>query len=553
MTGRRFFVLLVAGVVLSIAAHAQAPAPKTAPAKTSIIRGRILAADTGRPLRRAQVTLTGPERRTANTGLDGRYEFKELAAGRYTIGASRSGYLALQYGQRRPLEQARPLQLGDAQTIDNTDFTLPRQGLIAGRVLDEAGEPIAGVRVEALRPAWVEGRRQLVIVTSTAGFQGTDDTGEYRLTGLNPGSYYVRAQTRETWTVVNAGKRELMGFSPTFYPATADPGQARLIEVGVGRQIRDADISLALGRPAAIAGIAVDSKGSPLTGRSVSVGQRFLREISGGGGSGVGSAPIAPDGSFRYRNLPPGEYELSVSTGEFGTSGGELARIQVVVNGADLENVRLVTSAGWSASGRVVTEQGAPPPLPRERVTLGATTVLFNAVSGAGAGEVRDDWTFTVKAILGPARLWATLPDGWMVKSVRQNDRDITSSFIERASGEVLSDVEVVITDRVTRVTGQLTDERGVPLSNGTVLVFLDDREKWGDATAFVKTARPDQQGRYEFTGLPAGDYLALAVDYIQDRSWNDPEYLESLRRDAQPFTLGEGATRALSLKILNP
>jgi hypothetical protein len=138
-----------------------------------------------------------------------------------------------------------------------------------------------------------------------------------------------------------------------------------------------------------------------------------------------------------------------------------------------------------------------------------------------------------------------------MVKSVRQNDRDITSSFIERASGEVLSDLEVVITDRITRVTGQLTDDRGIPLPNGTVLVFVDDREKWGDATAFVKTARPDQQGRYEITGLPAGDYLAVALDYIQDRSWNDPDYLEALRRDAVAFTLGEGGIQALSLKLV--
>ena len=547
-------MLLLAGVALSIGAHAhpQAPAAKTPPAKTAIISGRILAADTGRPLRRAQVTLTGPERRTANTGLDGRYEFKGLAAGRYTISVTRSGYLTLQYGQRRPLELARPLELGDAQTMPNADVSLPRQGLIAGRVLDEFGEPVTGVFVQAMRPAYVEGRRQLVVVTST-GFEGTDDTGEYRLTGLNPGSYYVRATTRETWMVVNNGTRQLMGFAATFFPAAVDLSQAMLVEVGVGRQVRDAHISLVPGRPATISGTAVDSQGRPLAGRSVSIGTRFLRETPGGGGSNVGSAPVQPDGSFSYRNLLPGEYELGVSTGEFGVSGAELARLQVAIGGADVDNVRLVTSAGWSASGRIVTEQGTAPDVARAAVTVGATTLMQNAVRGAGTGEVRDDWTFSVNAILGPARLRAMLPSGWMLKAVRQNDRDITSSFIEMPSGRVLSDVELVITDRITRVNGQLTDERGAPLANGTVLVFSDDREKWGEGTTHVATARPDQQGRYELRGLPPGDYLAVALDYIQDRSWNDPDYLEALRRDAVAFTLGEGATHALSLKIVEP
>src|SRR6188474_448438 len=79
-------------------------------AASGTIRGRITGADTQRPLRRAQVTLTGVDLdapRQANTSLDGRYEFKDLLPGRYTVSATRAGYLGLRYGQRRPLEQAR--------------------------------------------------------------------------------------------------------------------------------------------------------------------------------------------------------------------------------------------------------------------------------------------------------------------------------------------------------------------------------------------------------------------------------------------------------------
>src|SRR5580765_2372779 len=105
---------------------------------TAIIRGRIFAADTNKPLRRARITLQAPELggepRSTSTNADGRYEIKELPAGRYTITVARSGYLQLRYGQRRPFELGKQLQLTDRQLADNVDFTLPRMSLITGRI-----------------------------------------------------------------------------------------------------------------------------------------------------------------------------------------------------------------------------------------------------------------------------------------------------------------------------------------------------------------------------------------------------------------------------------
>lgn len=526
-----------------------------AAAASSIIRGRITAADTGRPLRRAQVMVTAPAlgapRRT-NTTLDGRYEFKDLPAGRYTILVTRSGYLSLRYGQRRPLEQARPLQLEDKQTLNNIDLVLPRMGVIAGRVLDDVGEPIAGVLVQALRPAWVEGRRQMVIAAMTSP-QGTDDTGQYRLAGLPPGSYYVRASTRETWMVSTAGKRELMGFAPTYFPATVNASETRLVEVGVGQRVTNPDILLIPGRPANISGLTFDSGGRPLAGRTVGLTQRFLRETAGGGGSSAGSAPVGADGSFTFRNVTPGEYQLIITTGDLRAGEGETARLNVVIDGTDLDNVRLTTTAGWSVSGRVVTEDGLEPTFARDAMRVGATTLLQVSIVGVGAGEVKDDWTFSVRTIIGAARLWANVPDGWMVKAIRREDRDITSTLLELRSGESLSDVEVIVTNRITTVTGQLADDRGQPLPNGTVVIFSEDTERWGETSAFVRAARPDQDGRYEIKGLPAGDYLAVALDYVQEGIWNDPDFLESARRYAQRFTLIEGGSHALSLKVTKP
>jgi hypothetical protein len=166
---------------------------------------------------------------------------------------------------------------------------------------------------------------------------------------------------------------------------------------------------------------------------------------------------------------------------------------------------------------------------------------------------VRDDWSFNVVSVFGAARVRAIVPDGWTVKAILHDGRDISDTPVEMKSGETLTGVQVVVSNQVTTVSGQLLDDRGAPLVDGTVIVFADDSSRWSDDSRWVRAVRPDQQGRYQIKGLPPGEYLAVAVDYVEDGSWNDPEYLESIRRHGQHLTLREAETRSLSLKPVAP
>ena len=82
--------------------------------------------------------------RLTTTDAEGRYEFANLPAARYTISVSKAGYVGLEFGQRRPFEGGRPLDLADAQVVEQIDFALPRGGVIAGRITDDQGDPIIG-------------------------------------------------------------------------------------------------------------------------------------------------------------------------------------------------------------------------------------------------------------------------------------------------------------------------------------------------------------------------------------------------------------------------
>jgi hypothetical protein len=543
----------------------------TASAGTGAVRGRVLAADTSKPLRRARITLSAPElggeQRTTSTGMDGRYEVADLPAGRYTIRVTRSGYLPLWYGQRRPLEQGKPLQLADRQAIDSIDFALPRASVIRGQITDEMNEPVADVPVFAMRTVYWQGHRRTV---PAGGLTRTDDAGEYRLVGLAPGSYYVMANLRETWTVTEDGEQKTLGYAPTYFPGTASLNDARRVTVGVGQDAVNTNFALMPGRTANISGIATDSLGRPLASRPVTL----LQEMAGPMGGMMmmgGNAVTADDGTFTIRNVNPGSYkirtQLLIDTKT--PPAQETATMPITVDGADITGVSLTTSSGWSMSGRVVTDNGGVPDAPRDRFRLAARIVDIDTspIPGAGppppppgggptipdSGRVREDWTFTVAGAYGASRFVASLPDGWSLKAIMHDGLDVTDTSLEMRSGEEMTGVQVLVTNRVTTIKGQLADDNGAAVVDGTVIAFVDDASRWWEESRWIRAVRPDQQGRYEIKGLPAGDYLIVALNYVEEATWNDPEYLASIRRYAQKLQLAEGATASPALKLITP
>ena len=550
-------------VALPTLAAAQTPPSRdtsaTAKKGTGIIQGKVVAADGARPLRRARVSLAtvggGAEgRRTVSTGLDGSYTFKELPAGRFRITVTRGGYLQLEYGQRRPGEPGRPLQLGEGEKLEKVDFTLPRMSGIVGRVTDENGEPIEGVSVYAMRSLFYDGRRRLVPVSELR--VTTDDDGEYRILRLPPGSYHVMATTKETWTVVQNGVESVLGYLPTYFPGVAAAADARRVSVGVGEQIRAVDFSLMAGRAAKVSGTAVDSQGRPFTRVSLS---EEVRGLSGASFRGGPTVTVAGDGSFVARDVPPGDYTLTATRTGPTEGQPEVALMYLTVDGQDLDNIMLTGSTGGTVTGKVISEDGTLPKVSTmyvrvyEQYRSQPPPVLLGTFRTGEQGGVKEDGTFIEEHVFGRARVSVTLPDGWMLKKVQHEGRDITDKVIELRSGERLSGLEVLITNRVTDLSGHITDAKGAPVGEATLLVYPADADSWFEHSRSIRLTRPDQQGRWQLKALPAGDYLAVALEYIEDVAWQDPDFLESIRRYAEKVTIQDGGTHTLPLKLTIP
>ena len=557
--------------------------PRQLKTGTGRILGRVVSTDTGGPLRRAQVRLTAPEIgvKVALTDAEGRYEFRELPAGRFTLNASKSGYVSVQYGQTRPFEQGRPIELADKQVLAKTDVAMPRGGVISGRIVDEFGDPLPDALVSAMRQTWSNGRRRLLPTGRTSQ---TNDLGQYRMYGLPPGEYYISASLRNTdITIMDAallggpssgasGSTPSSGYAPTYFPGTTTATSAQRVTVAVGQEAQNTDFALAPVRLARITGTVMTSDGKPLDGGMVSAMPASRTGEVGLALMGGATGRTSKDGNFSIPSVAPGEYTLTVRSVRIITSDGgdtmmfratigggsdgtdsETASVPVVVSGEDLSNVVIITSKGATANGRLTFEGGAPPAATGVRINSVAADTDGPIMMAAGGVTAKDDGSFQLKGLSGRRLLRLNnLPPGWTLRSVRLNGDDVTDSGIEFKSGQDLSGLELVASSKQTEITGGVTASNGSPLKDYTVVVFSDDPQYWTlPFTRWVNGTRPDQEGRFRVRNLPAGSYNIVAVDYIEAGAWGDPELLDRLKSHAKRITLSDGGSEKVDLKLV--
>jgi protocatechuate 3,4-dioxygenase beta subunit len=540
----------VGGVTGGVVEFAGVPQRDTQPPATgtSVIRGRIIDASNGTPLRKASVRISSPEireMRSATTDVEGRYEFRDLPGGRFNVSAGKAGYVDLSYGQSAPFEASKPLQLGEKQTVEKVDLALSRGAVITGRVLDEYGEPIADVQVMPMRNQFTPaGRRP----TPSGRSATTNDIGEFRLFGLAPGQYFISATYRNMG--FNGGSDDQVGYAPTYYPGTANIADAQSLPIGLGGSVSDVTLMLVSTRTARITGTAIDSQGRPVRQGAVMVMPRGgMMQMSTAGG------PIRPDGTFTINGVPPGEYMLRAMLPGIPGPGAlpEAMTATVSVNGVDVTDVRLEPLRPITVTGRVVLDPVAARSFKPETFRLGATPSEPMMLAGPPPppSAVRDDLTFEFKTYPGNVIVRPmAAATGWMVKAVYLNGADVTDGITLR--DEDVSGLEVELTNRVPDVSGLVTNGKGEIVKEYAAIAFPQDQDRW-NAPGPGRNAmvRPDEEGRFRFRTLRPGDYYVAAIEHVQNGDWMDPVFLESIRMRATRISVNEGDTQTLDLKLI--
>ena len=555
----------------------------TPPVPQGRISGTVMAADNGRPIKRARVFASAaelPAGRGMITDDSGVFDLTELPAGRYTLTVSKTGFVALSYGQRRPLQAGTPLQLLDGQQLKGIQFQLPRGSVISGHVLDEDGDALPGVNVRVMRYQYLQGERRL----TPAGNGQTDDKGQYRVWGLLPGDYYVNAIARGGGPgggqfgggpggpafgggaaggrgdrgggpggrggAAAGGPEDQTNYAPTYYPGVPSVNEAKPVTVGLGQEVNEISFSMQLVRVSRLSGVVSNPDGSPVTSGNIN-----LMADTGGGGRGnqIGmnfGGRISWDGSFSVSNVAPGRYILRARGDDSETP--QFAAVPISVDGSDMESVAIVLSPGATISGTVTFLPGssAAPDYSQFRITAPSTDQ--SEVGPQSNARVDKTGAFTIDGVSAGSHLIrpSNGSRAWILKSVTVGGRDTTDTPFALRSGETLANVNIVFTDKQSEISGRLATENGTPVSEYTVLAFPTDSSLWRAQARQISTARPDQTGKYRIRGLPPGDYYLTTVDPSEQGEWFEPAYLDEHRMGAVRIVLSEGDVKTKDFTI---
>jgi len=524
-----------------LADQAIVAAPASAPNDKAGMAGAIVRTHDGGPVRFASVSVEsadGTVRRTITADSMGRFAVDGLAPGRYSVRAGASGYVTSVW---RPAGTGRGqgyITLVAYQQRDGLVIALDRGGVLTGRVVDSDGVPVEGVPVHALAAEFRNGRA--LLRQTAARPRITDDRGYFRLFGLEPADYYVAAIPGPFGDLTGGG---LIKHPLTYYPGTASASEAKPQTVAADREFDLGDLVVRPAPTTTITGMVVDSRGAP-----VASGELVLLPADGPVSSVLPRATSDRAGGFAFMNVPEGQYLLQnlpapSTPAEFGTT-------TVTVPGSTLHVLRL--QAGATRQGKLVFADGAPDFEPRQAVVVMHAAARARSPMSRGArARVRADWTLELTNVWGPhfVRL-PEPPPGWMLRHVYVGTED----FIARPIAFTQQDaapVTMVLTSRGATIAGTVRDDDRRPAAGSTVLIYSADAGHWLPDDRSVQRTQSDAAGHYRSRGLPAGEYLVVAVEDWTVRDWPPrAALLESLRPLSTSISVSEGRQHTQDLSL---
>ncbi len=516
------------------------------------ISGRVVHYESGRPIPRVQVVLQPVSAETTAvatvTGRDGRFLFRQLPSGYYSIRAQHAGYLPATFAETEFTRLPYVFGLMPGEKLENIVIRLRPAGVISGKVDFGDGEPAVGVPVQFFREYYYRGRHGFQL----AGATRTDDRGIYRIYGLPPGRYYIVAAYSPPDPGPGVREQRQLDenglpvpeerFVTTFYPSTHRMLEALPVRLRHSEELEHIDITLVRTRVARIRGRVVSAvTGNVVVGADIRLRQPSpIAEI-------LVDAPAAvrarPDGGFEVLGVTPGSYVLIVNANENGVR--LTGRQPVTVSGADIDMLSVTAEPYRTLRGKVVTDDTIDFPLSLFRVTLEPASDSVPATSGA----VSKDGSFEVEFVPGETYDVFLLdgPPNVYLQSARIGGFDVLRTGFQAETGN-LPPMELKFSTRGATVRGEVAAS-STKVALGATVVLLPDPAR--GRIQYYKVGTTDAYGIFEFRGVAPGHYTLLAW-------WDEPpceiyaiESLDACREAGKSIEVREGDDLMINIRLV--
>jgi hypothetical protein len=487
--------------------------PALAQVASGSIEGTIVNLKTGAPLRDADVALAGPyaervirpyeftqrpARVHAVAGDQGRFVFQDLAAGNYLLRAARVGYRSGTYGESGVALELVQVEAG--RQVKDLVVKLAPFGVIAGRVTDEAGVPLANARITVYTYAG-GGWARVAQAGQPTQFGYTNDLGEYRAV-LPAGSFIVSAAYPFAAARLGPDISPGVGHPAAYYPGSPGPGNAQVLGVVSGETV-NADFTLGKSPAFRVGGYLAGPQGR------VS-GQACVGVVPQGslpsGALMVGSISAnLQDGSFTIVDVAPGTYVLTA-----GTCGNDppVFGVQTLEVTGNVNDLKLNVTPAQDVRGTVKVEGKAN--LDGVVVTL-LSGERFPAAAPRATVSGSKPLVFERALSLHYLPGFTGLPPDCFVRSVRYGGREVAATGFVPAPGASL---EIIVSaSRAAQLTGSVKDGASRPVPYPLATLIPSD----GGPVVSARSVAGDADGNFVFPALRPGKYLAAAWDRIVD------------------------------------
>lgn len=554
-------ILLLLFLAAPLGAQQHPPAWPTSPANCNV-DGQALDSVTSLPVAGAVVTIynmhafrvdgtiaiTGagvrpPEQvpdenpRSVTSGDNGRFSFTNLEPGIYVMGAIKEAYLLSRYMSPNPAFGGT-IQLEPGTDVYDLPIRLRPQSVLAGHIRGAGGAPLAGAKVSLAKFVMGQEGRALSMQASVV----TNERGEYRIQGLEPDGYYVRAEPPSRRPDPKGGTA--LVYMVTFYPGTETIGDTHPVELSEGQHLEDLDMTLPQRQGASIQGTIVSRDGA--TPNSV-----FATSKESGAVAGI--VGRTDDGRFTFEvdGLPPGAYWMHAGAIKAGRAYD--AWMPVDLDWGGLREIELRPAPSVDLHGHIEVDGPLGGKLSRMELYLDNSYSLGNSRIWI---RLQDDGTFTLKGV--PAAVYRITPQytyrGYL-RAVRMGGVDVTETGLDLTHGDPAGDLELSFSTASGTIEGKVVDEAGKP-ALGSVIALLPavhpaDPQR---ARASSRFTYPDVRGGYVFIGVPPGKYLLLAgkqESFNQDAVLYDPEHVKRFEAHGHAVQIGPNSNETIQLRAI--